>query len=205
MVLITYTNEKAITYTYSVKHIKGTDYKVYEVMWTGDPDFKNRKLLKRAGPKFVFIVTGDIVRFDFQVLLLQLVSAMGLLSVATIVVETVMLNLLPLKKYYGKVKVSTAERGRVLIAGPHAYVFSLLAASCECQSRSVLPSPVPRCLSPVQFEDTEDFSDVRDSIRMEEQARRQQQDDITGALNSMRTTGLFQQEGASASAYRSMA
>jgi len=41
------------------------------------------------------MVTGDMVKFDFQTMLVQLVSAMGLLSIATLIVEMVMLYILP--------------------------------------------------------------------------------------------------------------
>jgi len=64
----------------------------------------SRRSTKRAGPKIIFVVSGKMVRFDFQTLLIQLVSALGLLSMATIVVEMLMLYVMPLRKRYSDAK-----------------------------------------------------------------------------------------------------
>lgn len=110
MVLIKYSNvDGPTTYTYSVQKIPNAAYKVFEVRSASRDTDSDRTILKRAGVKFIFTVTGDIVAFDFQTLLVQAVSAMGLLSIATLLVELIMLYVLPLREYYGKVKFEETE------------------------------------------------------------------------------------------------
>lgn len=110
MVLVTYKNEGGeTTYTYRVERIPRADYKVFDIRWDSMDLRSNRTVIKRAGPKVLFIVTGDLSMFDFQTLLVQAVSAIGLLNIATLVVEFVMLNVLPLRRYYTKVKIEETE------------------------------------------------------------------------------------------------
>lgn len=56
------------------------------------------------GIKIVFVQTGTIVRFDFQVLLMSLVTSTALLACATSVVEFIMLRVSPLREVYMKAK-----------------------------------------------------------------------------------------------------
>lgn len=86
----------------------------------------------------LFLASGALGKFDFQTMLVQLVSALGLLSVATLVVEMCMLYCFPHRKYYNKYKVPVAPCG---------------------------PGPASLALHPtsMQFEETIDFSDVRDA------------------------------------------
>jgi hypothetical protein len=64
----------------------------------------------RHGIKIVFLQTGSVGRFSFQALLIQLVSALGLLSVATLVTEIVMSKCCKFRKEYSQAKfVSTVD------------------------------------------------------------------------------------------------
>jgi len=120
LVFIAYDNGGSgpASYTYEVNAIPQSEYKMMQLI----PDTNvSRQTIDRHGIKFVFIITGQIGKFDFQVALVQLVSALGLLSVATLAVELCMLYLLPERKLYFKYK----------------------------------------------FEDTADFSDVRDAQEQE--------------------------------------
>lgn len=113
LVLISYDNsEQATHYTYRAQYIPNSDFKVYNIRWNSDQgdSAPTRTLFKHAGPKFVFIVTGDMVRFDFQTLLVQLVSALGLLSFAVLIVDMVMLYVLPSKNIYRENKFVVTKR-----------------------------------------------------------------------------------------------
>lgn len=111
MLFVNYNNLNGKTrYTYRVQQIEGADYKNFEPRSSNPSDITApRTLIKRAGVKTVIIINGDLAKFDFQTLLIQAVSAMGLLSVATLVVELVMLYILPLRKYYNNVKFEETE------------------------------------------------------------------------------------------------
>eukprot|EP00479_Gromia_sphaerica_P008818 TRINITY_DN3519_c0_g1_i1.p1 TRINITY_DN3519_c0_g1~~TRINITY_DN3519_c0_g1_i1.p1 ORF type:complete len:79 (-),score=3.13 TRINITY_DN3519_c0_g1_i1:242-478(-) len=61
-------------------------------------DSTTRLIQNRHGVKIRFIQTRQIGRGDFQTSLVQLVSALGLISVATLVVEYMMLYILPFSK-----------------------------------------------------------------------------------------------------------
>jgi hypothetical protein len=67
-------------YSYRVAHVAKTSYKMEEVV---PVNVTSRVLLNRHGLKIVVDVTGSIGRFDAQTLLIQLVSSMGLLAVAS--------------------------------------------------------------------------------------------------------------------------
>jgi len=91
----------APTYQYRVSDIPGSEYKSVEVLRLNDTF---RLVNDRHGVKLVFLTTGAIGVFDFQTTLVQLVSALGLLSVGTLVVEMFMLYIAPHRKYYNKYK-----------------------------------------------------------------------------------------------------
>lgn len=100
---ITYSSDGtgAATYKYTVSQVRGSQTKVVEAMYEGGGF---RQTIDRHGVKLAFIQGGLLGRFDFQTMLVQLVSALGLLSVATVVVELLMLYVLPHKKHYSKYK-----------------------------------------------------------------------------------------------------
>lgn len=111
LVLVKYSNDEGWNhpspgeprYEYIVRRVNNSDYKMFEAKDVpNEPN--SRLLIKRAGPKFIFLVTGDFAQFSFQTLLIQLASAIGLLSVATLVVETVMLYLAKWRKHYAAAK-----------------------------------------------------------------------------------------------------
>jgi len=147
MVLVTYDNpgNGKVRYSYHARPIAGADYKLYEVRWNKDGDTAKRTSLKRAGPKFIFIVTGTLTKFSFQATLLQLVSAIGLLSLASLIVEMCMLHIMPLRMHYAKVK----------------------------------------------FDETEDFSDVRDQMKLDPHQQSSNVNDLNAALLDLRETGMY--------------
>lgn len=70
-------------------------------------------LLKRAGVKIVFQISGDMVQFNLQLLFIQAVTSLGLLSVSTLIVELIMLYIMPLRKVYKKAKYEVRVCRRV--------------------------------------------------------------------------------------------
>jgi len=90
------------TYTYSAQHIPGAEYKVIEIVYLNDTYRLNNN---RHGIKAIFLQGGQIGRFDVQTTLIQLVSALGLLSVATLAVDFLMLAGLPQRRLYKQFKV----------------------------------------------------------------------------------------------------
>jgi hypothetical protein len=108
IVLVHYSNDPHIHYEYRARAVPAADYKLYEVRYDGLVR-GNRITYKRAGPKIIFMVTGDMVQFSFQTMLIQLCSALGLLSLATMAVEYVMLYVMPLRKHYAKEKFQDTD------------------------------------------------------------------------------------------------
>jgi len=62
------------------------------------------------GLRILFVQTSTIGVFDFQTLLVQLVSALALLGVAATIVDVLMLKILPQKKLYEKAKFDETEK-----------------------------------------------------------------------------------------------
>lgn len=63
-----------------------------------------RELTKAYGLRFIIIVTGQAGKFNFLPLLLTLGSGLGLLSLATVAADLVMLNLLRRREFYKGLK-----------------------------------------------------------------------------------------------------
>jgi hypothetical protein len=95
------------TYRYTASVIPDAQYKIFQIREggasSGSPGGQ-RVLLKRAGVKVVFQISGDMVQFNLQLLFIQAVTSLGLLSVSTLIVELIMLYLMPLRKVYKKAK-----------------------------------------------------------------------------------------------------
>ncbi|KAN0053164.1 hypothetical protein ACTA71_006688 [Dictyostelium dimigraforme] len=111
-VFITYSNTYTYStsdfrYVYSVQQIANTIYDVPETIIL--ETIKSRLLFKRHGVRVIFIQTGTIGSFHFQTLLLTLVSGLGLLAVATTVVDQLAIRLLPQRKSYSSLKFQVTE------------------------------------------------------------------------------------------------
>ena len=89
-----------IRYTYAVSEVVNTEFKVQQVIPEPGDDNRTRTLLDRHGVRLLVQQTGTIGKFDFSTLLVQLVSSLGLLAVATAVVNAVAFNVLPMKHIY---------------------------------------------------------------------------------------------------------
>lgn len=109
VVTIDYSNFDDIdnpVYRYYATAIAGSNAKSTQVF---DADGNTRTVHDRHGVRFVFAQTGRIGAFDIQTTLIQLVTSLGLISVATILVDLIMLKLLPHKKKYGEYKYEVTQ------------------------------------------------------------------------------------------------
>jgi hypothetical protein len=90
-------------YTYHVSEIR-TDNGFKIIQATNGPDLTTRRIINRHGVKLVFKFEGPLMQFDVFVLLTQLVTSLGLLSVANLIVDNVMVRLMPRHKIYADYK-----------------------------------------------------------------------------------------------------
>jgi len=111
LVIFDYQNSRTIFlqpnehYTIHVQLINNTEYKAPQAVYT--KKLLNRTIYNRHGLHFVFLQTGKLVRFDFQVLLLSAVSGMGLLALSTTVVDFISTKLLGSKEVVTNLKYRT--------------------------------------------------------------------------------------------------
>ena len=73
--------KQPVTYTYTATQVPKVEYKVTR---TTTVDTDRRLVSDTHGVKIFFEFSGNICDFDFQTLLIQLVSGLGLLSLATV-------------------------------------------------------------------------------------------------------------------------
>eukprot|EP00455_Lapot_gusevi_P048301 TRINITY_DN664_c0_g1_i4.p1 TRINITY_DN664_c0_g1~~TRINITY_DN664_c0_g1_i4.p1 ORF type:complete len:227 (-),score=85.97 TRINITY_DN664_c0_g1_i4:127-807(-) len=94
------------TYTYTIQRVAGAESKMFERIYIDDDTRIDRN---RHGLQIIFVQTGQITRFNFQTLLVNLVSAIGLLGLATLVVDLLMLYLMPRRDVYTNYKYQFTE------------------------------------------------------------------------------------------------
>ncbi|KAK5577332.1 hypothetical protein RB653_002273 [Dictyostelium firmibasis] len=96
-----------IKYVYSIKKVDDTGYDIPEAIILDNPN--SRLYYKRHAIRLIFIQTGLIGSFNFQSLLLTLVSGLGLLTVSTLIVDQLAIRFLPQRKSYSSFKFQTTE------------------------------------------------------------------------------------------------
>jgi len=106
-------NQKEVVYFYTAHMIEQTKYKAEQPIYTKTLD--NRVIWDRHGIRVIILQTGTIGKFDFQTLLLTFVSGLGLLAVATLIVDTLALRVLPRKQLYSRYKFEKTEEFSQLI------------------------------------------------------------------------------------------
>jgi hypothetical protein len=113
ILVITYSNTypsfiatDTIRYEIKVFRVRGAEFK-YEFA----VPLSNGARIKRNthGVRMLFLQKGQLGRFSFQVLLVQLVSALALLKVATTIVDLIAVQLLPHKAYYKDLKYQVSR------------------------------------------------------------------------------------------------
>ncbi|KAG9300185.1 hypothetical protein G9A89_002631 [Geosiphon pyriformis] len=110
VIVIDYKNvpfkDNVISYTYYPQMIDGNEYKTTESIYQSDGSY----IIKdRHGIRLVFQQYGSIGVFDFISLLQNIVAGFALFSLATLLVEILMLQFLPEKKDYEEWKFETTH------------------------------------------------------------------------------------------------
>eukprot|EP01103_Thecamoeba_quadrilineata_P012331 TRINITY_DN3153_c0_g1_i1.p1 TRINITY_DN3153_c0_g1~~TRINITY_DN3153_c0_g1_i1.p1 ORF type:complete len:241 (-),score=35.03 TRINITY_DN3153_c0_g1_i1:105-827(-) len=108
LVVFTYSNVVTfdlndIQYKIQVRFINNTQFGTIQIIYRKFPNAINER--ERHGVRFIFLQTGSLGKFDFQVLLLSLVSGIGLFALATIIVDVLAIVILPESSYYSKYKI----------------------------------------------------------------------------------------------------
>eukprot|EP01083_Nonionella_stella_P014761 41369_1 len=119
-----------VKYTYSVTQIPKQEYKVTRSTFV---NYSHRLLANTHGVKIFFVFSGNICRFSFQTMLIQMVAGLGLLSVATLTTDFLMIYAMPLKDAYVRYKYKETDY--------HDALKKRLAESQE-QSLQISPSTV---------------------------------------------------------------
>jgi len=100
-------NLSNLQYTYRVEMIHSTKFKAEQPIFT--KNVATRVLWNRHGVRFIFLQVGAIGKFDFQTILLTLVSGLGLMTFATVIVDILATKILPRKTLYGSYKYDETE------------------------------------------------------------------------------------------------
>ncbi|CAG8732723.1 8831_t:CDS:2, partial [Ambispora leptoticha] len=109
VIIIDYQNlpfKNTITYKYRPQYIPGNEYKSVENIFMPNGSYVVKE---RHGLRLIFQQNGEIGRFDFISLLQNIVAGFALFSLATIIVEVLMLKFLPEKDVYEQVKFETTH------------------------------------------------------------------------------------------------
>jgi len=104
-----------ITYQISAQLFQQTEFKSVEPLYL--ESFNTRVSRNRHGIRIIVLQVGTIGGFDFQTLLLTLVSGMGLLAVATVVVDVLAVYILPQRNIYDKYKYTYSVEGTAIREG----------------------------------------------------------------------------------------
>eukprot|EP01103_Thecamoeba_quadrilineata_P015851 TRINITY_DN5124_c0_g1_i2.p1 TRINITY_DN5124_c0_g1~~TRINITY_DN5124_c0_g1_i2.p1 ORF type:complete len:180 (-),score=20.89 TRINITY_DN5124_c0_g1_i2:55-594(-) len=107
MVVMDYSNLvsfdlNTVEYTISTRVVRDTEFKAIETIYVHFPTHIIER--DRHGVRMLFLQTGNLGAFDFQVLLLNCVSGLGLLAVATVIVDILATMILPQRNIYYKYK-----------------------------------------------------------------------------------------------------
>jgi len=94
-------------YEYSIAYVSNQGYEVTQVLQSASPD--QRTVLRRHGIRIVVSQTGHVGEFSFQALLVTCTASLGLMAVATSVVEILLRFVLPEKDKYCKHKFLETE------------------------------------------------------------------------------------------------
>jgi hypothetical protein len=90
---------KTLTYTYTPRVLSNLEYKIADDQAI-DGKENHRLDVNRHAIRLIFIQTGEIGRFDFVSLMVTLVTALGLLTVAHVITTLMMTQVLHLRHYY---------------------------------------------------------------------------------------------------------
>eukprot|EP01097_Dermamoeba_algensis_P005015 TRINITY_DN3195_c0_g1_i4.p1 TRINITY_DN3195_c0_g1~~TRINITY_DN3195_c0_g1_i4.p1 ORF type:complete len:248 (+),score=79.55 TRINITY_DN3195_c0_g1_i4:90-746(+) len=110
--LISYENDYSfntdnVRYKFQFKRVTMTEFKALEPIYS--VPIQRRVTRNRHGVRIMFLQTGRIGKFDFQLLLLTFVSGLGLMAVATVIVDLLATQVLPEKEMYSEYKFQVTE------------------------------------------------------------------------------------------------
>jgi len=115
-VTIHYTNmdtwfgiENTVHYEYRVHRLQETEYALYESLDSTEGDM-HRHLHKRFCIHIKFLLSGSIGRFSLNALLSNIVTSLGLVTLASIIVDQLALYVLPIRQQYNNVKYGKRDR-----------------------------------------------------------------------------------------------
>jgi hypothetical protein len=95
-------------YRYEVEEVSNTQFKAIQPEYDMGDD-THRTLNNRHGLRLVFQQAGMVGRFNFQTMLVQLVSSLGLLAVATVVVDIMATSVMPKRQVYKAFKFEECD------------------------------------------------------------------------------------------------
>lgn len=112
LVFVTYSNTDSfnlsdISYSYDVVRINRTEFKALQNVVT--KNISSRLVYDRHGIRMIFVQNGQLGRFDFQTLLLSVVSGLGLLAASTLLVDIIALRIMPQRKVYHHFKYEETQ------------------------------------------------------------------------------------------------
>eukprot|EP00003_Mantamonas_plastica_P025731 TRINITY_DN5107_c0_g2_i2.p1 TRINITY_DN5107_c0_g2~~TRINITY_DN5107_c0_g2_i2.p1 ORF type:complete len:302 (-),score=82.01 TRINITY_DN5107_c0_g2_i2:49-954(-) len=93
---------ETIQYRYKIDVIPGAEYKVLQVIYHEYPN--SRIAFDRHGIRLVFLMSGQLGYPNVQATLLQFVSGMALLSLATAIVDFLAMKVMPMRQHYRQYK-----------------------------------------------------------------------------------------------------
>jgi len=107
LIFITYSNTfsyntNSIDYEITVEPVTDTKFKSEQPIY--DKDYQSRVIWNRHGLRLLLLPAGVLGKFDFQTLLLSLVSGLGLLAAATLIVDVIAIRLMPGRGVYRRYK-----------------------------------------------------------------------------------------------------
>eukprot|EP01111_Echinosteliopsis_oligospora_P016821 TRINITY_DN7116_c0_g1_i2.p1 TRINITY_DN7116_c0_g1~~TRINITY_DN7116_c0_g1_i2.p1 ORF type:complete len:418 (-),score=74.27 TRINITY_DN7116_c0_g1_i2:19-1272(-) len=100
-------SKRAIRYYYKPSLVDDVDDSNTITAYTEYPN--NRTVITSRGIRIIGAISGEIGIFKFQVLLIQLTSALALIKVATTIVDLIAIYLLPRKSQYKNAKYQMTE------------------------------------------------------------------------------------------------
>ena len=111
-----------IKYIYTPRQLSDLEYKVEQAVPSSNG--AERMIYNRHGIRFIFVQSGLLGEFDLQVLLVTLVTALGLMAVATTITDLLMTNVLNRRSTYKGYKVletPTLDADETTIADHSSY------------------------------------------------------------------------------------
>ena len=97
------------SYKVTVEVIDGLQFKGEQIVETVESETRLRRVINRHGLRVIVTQSGLVGFFDFQQLLIQMVTSMGLLAVANAVVNFIAMHLMELRHIYSKYETVTVR------------------------------------------------------------------------------------------------